>query len=210
MRINIVSGEEFDTDIIQDEETLIIPFNEAMIEGRPQYPLFDADFILERMRTHQVDRQLYMQKMSPFLKIIENIKSNDELILWFGIDTFCQLNLLTVLAYLEQLGYRKTVIAYMIDEEKKVISEANIKIELGKFKTSYLGCFMQKTFISCGIDRIDQGIKEYFELQDKSSDIAMFIKDNALAMPKKMLFAEVFKRTRKYGLGDIQVKRLID
>ena len=45
MLINITTGEEFNDYIQNKIEGLFIPFNEALIDGQPIFPLFDESFI---------------------------------------------------------------------------------------------------------------------------------------------------------------------
>ena len=57
---------------------------------------------------------------------------------------------------------------------------------------------------------IDNAINDYLYLKSKDNDIYKFIEDNKDRISKKELFEEVFKMTRKYGIADIQVNKIID
>ena len=54
-RINITSGESFNEYIKTKINGIFVPFNEALMEGKPLFPLFDETFINERVMTHYND-----------------------------------------------------------------------------------------------------------------------------------------------------------
>ena len=51
--------------------------------------------------------------------------------LWFGKDTFCQMNLLALLVYLEQIKYQGKLILNYIDDVTFEQIESNIDVKLG-------------------------------------------------------------------------------
>lgn len=210
MIINITNGEEFNNYISSKEEGLFIPFNEALIDGINLYPLFSLEFIFERCKSLKVSKDLYLSKLDVFLNVLKKINSNDILILWFGKDTFCQINLLGVLTYLESLNISNKIFLNIIDDETKEILEKETEIKLGSFTNTYKRLFIDNKFIKCELDYINIAIKEYFYLKDKNNDIYKFIESNSSKLNKENLFKQVFLMTRKYGLGDSQIYNLID
>ena len=70
------------------------------------------------------------------LKPLKPLLTNDYkcIVLWFGDDMFCQMNLLTVLAFLEQQRYQGKVYYYMVKEMTYDVEET--EIELGPYGRS--------------------------------------------------------------------------
>lgn len=210
MIVNITCGEEFNQYISNIQNGIFIPFNEVLIEGNPLYPLFSIDFIKERCKCHNVSMKLYKSKINLFLDTINSIDKNVDLILWFGKDTFCQINLLGILTYFEQIKCTNRIFLNIIDEETNEILENEIPIYLGTFTDSYKNLFEQNIFLKTNFTYLDNAIKEYVELNNPDNDIYIFIKENRNKLTRKELFNSVFDATRKYGLGDIQVNNMID
>ena len=115
---------------------IFVPFNEAMCEGNPEDDIFSEKFILERIKTHKITKYEYLCKLGPFLNYAEKI-GQYEIICWFGKDEFCQKNLLTLLAYLEQLNYPRDITFHLIDEQTFNIIRTN-KISVKGYKEKYL------------------------------------------------------------------------
>ena len=68
--INITNGQYFNDYISKKNEGLFIPFNEALFQGNPKYPLFNNEFIIERTKTHYKDvskTHEYLNNMESFL-----------------------------------------------------------------------------------------------------------------------------------------------
>lgn len=137
MKINITNGEEFTKYISTQKTERFIPYNEAIIAGHPLYPLFADEFIFERCNTHNVSKDMYMSKKVQFLDVISNITPKDIIILWFEKDTFCQINLLSILTFLEQKKIKNKIYLNIIDESTKKIIERKVEIQLNNFTKSY-------------------------------------------------------------------------
>ena len=173
-KINITNGQYFNEYISKKKEGLFIPFNEALIQGKPIYPLFDEDFILERTRTHCKDETKisdYINNMSDFLNATKDVNRYEEIRLWFGEDTFCVINLLGVLTYLEQIGYKNIVLLNVIDDESFNVLKTDIKIALGSFTSSYKSLFENNLFVKTSNEIIDKGINDYLYLQSKDNHL---------------------------------------
>ena len=118
MRINITAGECLN-DILQaiypNEE--FVPFNEAMIQGEYRYELFSDEFITERSIVHNVTEEQYRENMTGFLQLLANIRDYDEIVLWFGDESFCRCNRDIVMETLKQYKYNGNVLLHIVDEE---------------------------------------------------------------------------------------------
>src|SRR5699024_9435115 len=91
------------------KQSIVLPFNEAMSVNPTIAQVFNKEFIACRAKGHKDTIEHYtsmvIEPLKPLLK-----GDHDVLYLWFGVDLFCQINLLTILAYLEQSGYTGDVI----------------------------------------------------------------------------------------------------
>lgn len=118
MKINVTSGECLN-DILKQKypDKNFIPFNEAMIKGGYSSPLFSDAFIRERAAAHGVSEEEYREKLSPFLKLLKNVRDYDGIDLWFGDEPFCRRNTETVIAALKEYGYGGTIILHIVNEE---------------------------------------------------------------------------------------------
>lgn len=212
-RINITSGESFNEYIKTKINGIFVPFNEALMEGKPLFPLFDENFINERVMTHYNDlskKDEYIKKMEIFIKNKELILNSEELILWFGEDTFCLINLLGLLTFLENNSYHGKLLYNIVDEEKFVVKKEGISIELGNFTNSYVSLFNENVFVSTKNQLIDKGIKTYLELQDENHFLVQYIKDNIDKMEEYQLLINLLNMTLEYGLSDVQLMKMIN
>lgn len=208
--LNITSGQEFNDYIIDKENGLFMPFNEAIIEGSPLFPPFSCEFIQERIVTHGCTENDYCSIMSKFVYNKEELKTYDSIILWFGHDTFCQINLITILAYLEFINFQGQVYKIIIDDETKKIILPKSLVTLGEYLSIYKNVLVNKHMIEISDKNINMACMDYLYLYDENNDIITFIKNNYTTLTRRELVETVWAMTRKYGLGDIQVMKLIN
>jgi len=212
-RINITSGESCNEYIKTKINGIFVPFNEALMEGKPLFPLFDENFINERVMTHYNDlskKDEYVKKMEIFIKNKELILNSEELILWFGEDTFCLINLLGLLTFLENNSYHGKLLYNILDEEKFIVKKEGISIELGNFTNSYVSLFNENVFVSTKNQLIDKGIKTYLELQDENHFLVQYIQENIDKMEEHQLLINLLNMTLEYGLSDVQLMKMIN
>lgn len=113
-----------------------IPFNEALINGINKFKLFSNDFINERIEILNTSKKEYFDKLNKFYDFTNNIKDYKEINLFFGDDAFCKANLITILAYLENIEYNNKIIFHLMNEkDNKVIKSYNVV--LGVFSDLY-------------------------------------------------------------------------
>ena len=146
MHINITCG-QYANDYYSKKynNEVFIPFNEAMIYGNPHEDIFSKNFILERIKTHKTTKSEYMSKMKSFLDLKDKLNQY-EITCWFGEDKFCQINLLTLLAYLDQINYKKEITLNLINESTYDIKRI-IKINVIDYKQKYLNKLKKKNNI---------------------------------------------------------------
>jgi len=117
VKINITSGELLN-DILQARYTeRFIPFNEAMIKGTYQSPLFSDEFIKERAKTHEVSETEYRDKLAGFLDLLNHLEDYNEIVLWFGDEPFCVKNTEVVVKALKKYGYQGSLVLNIVSEE---------------------------------------------------------------------------------------------
>lgn len=73
-----------------------------------------------------------------------------------------------------------------------------------------MALFEKRIFIQTNFEQINNGIKSYLHLFFEDNEIIDFIRENKLVLDRKKLISEVFKRTREYGLGNVQVINLVN
>ena len=93
------------------------PMRETMIAGPSDSEIFSPAFVKVRAHYHNESEAEYADKVIGALPKKDKLIS-EELTLVFGFEAFCQINLLTLLAYLAQLGRELPVTIKLIDEFK--------------------------------------------------------------------------------------------
>ena len=101
--LNITNGDYFNDYFISKYGGVAIPFCEAMMDGEVVENIYSEEFVAIRAKSLNVTEDEYRAKM--YVCDSLNDKNYQIIHLWFGKDTFCQMNLLTLLAYLEQIEY---------------------------------------------------------------------------------------------------------
>lgn len=209
--LNITNGEYFNNYIKSKQDGVFISFNEALIQGKPKYPMFTHEFNLERTLTHlhnesKVDE--YVSTMDLFINRSEEIKRYQKITLWFGNDTFCLVNLLGVLTFLEQIRYQNKVCLNLIDDESFEVLQKDIEFKLGEFTNCYKVMFNDNEMCLCTNELINKGIKDYFYLQDKNNHLYKYIKKNINKNDMEIILP-LLEMTKEYGLSDLILMNMI-
>ncbi len=184
-----------------------VPFNEAMCTNPTTSPIFSEEFKKIRATGHQVSLEDYELLT---VKPLQSLLTNDYqcIVLWFGDDMFCQMNLLTVLAFLEQQGYQGKVYYHMVKEVTYDVEET--EIVLGDYMEIYEQVLMQhRPPKATLLPVMYQGIQLYFNYLKEENEITMYIKKH-LDMPRNDLIKQLFNLFPHYGLGDRQYSKLIE
>ena len=118
MRVNITAGECLNS-ILEAKYPgeCFVPFNEAMIQGAYSSPLFSDEFVRERAGGHGVSVTAYLEKLSGFMDVLNRAGEYDEIVLWFGDESFCVQNRRTVMEALRMRGYRRSILLNIVDEK---------------------------------------------------------------------------------------------
>ena len=205
--LNITNGDAFNEYFVSKHGGLAVPFREAMMDGETVLDIYSEEFISVRSTVLCVSVEEYKSKMltSGGLDILEYSK----LCLWFGKDTFCQMNLLTLLAYLEQIEYRGEISLNFIDDETFEVIEENIDVELGIYKRVYEDILVSKCMPN-DIGALNlSAVELYFDYHSNDGTLAKIVGENS-NLSEIDLICLLLDSSKEYGLSDIQAKKLIE
>ncbi|MBQ4869414.1 AraC family transcriptional regulator [Priestia megaterium] len=208
--LNILNGqvmyEVFQTNKLL-EKGEYIPFNEAMCSHETSVAIFSEEFINLRALGHKVSIQEYRNlTMTPLKPLFE--KEYKCIVSWFGDDMFCQINMLTVLAYLEQVAYKGKVFFNMVNEMTYEIETT--EIFLSSYKKVYQQVLIDHQFPNIKVTpSIFQGIRLYMEYIKADNEIITYIRKNQ-GQSQNELLENLFQSFPQYGLGDVQYLKIIE
>ena len=190
-----------------DENEVYIPFNEAMCIGDTAADIFSSQFNKCRSEAHHITIEKYKQlTLKPLQKLFENQFSH--IFLWFDDDMFCQINLLTILAYLDQYNYNSKITFNLVNREFIVIDcfEFNVQGYYEIYKQVIINKRMPE-HIDLPVMR--KGIRLYLEYLKEDNEIISYIKQYE-DLQSNILLLELLKIFTEYGLGDTQYMQLIN
>lgn len=205
--LNITNGEYFNDYFISDFGGTAVPFCEAIMDGEVLSDIYSEEFIAVRAKSLNVTENEYKAKMYAY-DVLDNNDYN-EICLWFGKDTFCQMNLLTLLAYLEQIQYQGELKLNYIDDETFEILESDINVVLGVYSKIYQDVLISKNLPSDVGVLCYRAIELYFDYRSDTGILAGIVKAN-YHKDKMELIGLLLQKSKDYGLSDLQAERLIN
>lgn len=205
--LNITNGECFNEYFISKFGGTAVPFCEAMMDGEAVSDIFSQRFITLRANSLNVTEIEYRAKMY----VYDGLKNNDyhTIGLWFGKDTFCQMNLLTLLAYLEHIEYQGELKLNYIDDETFEVLEADIDVKLGVYSKIYEDVLISKNVPDDVGVLCTRAIDLYFDYHFDDGELAKLVRANA-DKEKNELIILLLKHSKEYGLSDLQAERIIN
>lgn len=210
MIINITSGSCLNELLSKKIMTKCVPFNEAMCFNHGvDEDILSPNFIIKRAKDLNVSVDAYQNALEPFLVFLKHIDQIDTIDLWFGQDMFCQMNLLTILAILDQLHYLGTININYVDEISLVLIKKYENILTNGFHKLYKHCFLLHEQIKSNIKELDDGVNLYFDYINSDGKLIKYIK-SIRHLTNNEIITNVFKKYPHYGLGDIQILDLIN
>ena len=206
MILNVTNGECFNEYFLSRRGGEAVPFCETMMDGDAVSDIYSDGFVELRSKQLGVSAEEYKAKMHVHKALAES--SYSELRLWFGTDTFCQANLLTLLAYLEQIGYGGNIVLNYIDDESFEVLEANVPVTLGSYKKLYADMLIaKKRPAELGV--LDaEAIDLYFDYRSDKGALAHLVRENS-DKDDMALICLLLENSKAYGLSDLQAEKLI-
>lgn len=206
--LNITNGDVFNSYISQNDSAVYLPFNEMMMHGKTVTHIASDEFIATRIAELDTSFDEYRSKMKVFDILACDLNEYEEIRLWFGVDSFCQINLLTLLAYLEQIHYTKKVILNIIDDYSFDVLEKNIIVELGIYNELYNEVLVHQNIVYAKGVISQRALDLYFDYISNDGFLANYVKAN----PNKdeyLLVCDLLNLSKEYGISDIQAINLI-
>lgn len=183
------------------------PFNEAMCVNATTDQIFDKEFLDIRAAGHHEPVEGYIEKVIAPLANLFN-KEYECIVLWFGEDMFCQMNLLTILSYLEQSGYEGKVFLNSFREDEFKVNQTELK--LGHYYSVYKEVLVNHTKPSNElIPVMYQAINIYLDMLKEDSAVVKYINKNK-DLSTKELIKRLFELFPTVGYGDLQYIELIN
>ena len=204
--LNITNGDAFNEYYLSQFGGVAVPFREVMMDGKALSDIYSDEFVVLRSAELDVSEDEYRANMVAYDALNKNDYS--ELVLWFGKDTFCQMNLLALLAYLEQVGYCGKVVLNYIDDETFEIVEGKINVELGIYKKLYKEILIYKKVPSEMGILVPSAIELYFDYHSSSGVLAKMVRENSYKEDDDLVCL-LLENSKEYGLSDIQAEKLI-
>ena len=183
------------------------PFNEAMCVHATTSTLFDDAFIQTRARGHHVSIEDYRNTV---IKPLNNLfkKNYHTIVLWFGVDMFCQMNLLTLLAYLEQSQYKGKVVLNSFKEDEFRVNQ--MELTLGSYDSVYHAVLVNHREPAAVLPPVlHRAIELYLEMQTDNNAVVKYILENK-HLPTDELLKQLFEAFPSVGYGDSQYMELIE
>ena len=184
-----------------------VPFNEGMCDGETVEDIFSGEFEMERCIVHGVGVEEYedivINPLAPLFTV-----EYDELHLFFDEDMFCQINLITLLAYLDSNSYDGNIALHLIDYDFNEIKCVQIKPQ-GFFEV-YKTVLINKRIPEIVLpDIMMDAVVNYLDYSKEKNDLTEFVTDN-IDLQEEELLDQMFNRFKHLGLGDIQLQKIID
>ena len=205
--LNITNGDYFNNYFLSKFGGKAVPFCEAMMDGNAVSEIYSHEFIELRSKELNVSAEEYRAKMHVHDALTDSKYA--ELSLWFGKDTFCQMNLLTLLSYLEQVEYNGKVALNYIDDETFEVIEDNIPVALGSYKKLYEDILIAKKHpTELGV--LDaEAIRLYFDYHSENGALARLVRENS-DKDDLAIICLLIENSKDYGLSDLQAQKLIN
>ena len=208
--LNILNGQAMYDSFMQhhvDENNVYAPFNEAMCVGEVYKDIFSSRFNQYRCHALNITIEQYTELVLNPLQPLFNHQFT-EIVLWFDDDMFCQINLLTLLAYLDQRHFNRKITFNLVNHGFKFINRFEFGVQ------GYHEAYQQVLIKKClpqniQIPVMEQGIKLYLEYIKDENELTAYIRQYK-NIPANILVGQLFKVFPQYGLGDHQYFHLIE
>jgi hypothetical protein len=188
------------------EQERMVPFNEAMCFGDISGDLFSHEFVEVRAKIHHVTLEQYTENT---LKPLEPLLNGDysNIVLWFDADMFCQINVLTVLAWLDKTAHRNPIKLHIVGDKFEPLEHFTLKAE-GYFERYQQVLIHKEIPQSITPATLKKGVELYSNYLKEDSDLIQYIQRHQHLTENDLVSAMIEKFT-EYGLGDEQYLEII-
>ncbi|MDF2874565.1 MAG: hypothetical protein K0R22_1248 [Sporomusa sp.] len=196
----------------------LIAFNESMITGECCEEIFSEAFFQQRAETLQVTYERYAELTIAELDKLLN-HSYSGITLWFDADMFCQMNVLTLCAYLDAAGYQGSVQLHIICQD--FWQYGNVQDTIRKsyqinprgYYAIYREVLLQKQPVIQEypvFPELNDGIRRYKDYLSPQGEIRLAIatmgRENR---NKQYIIKAINERYPDYGIGDYNIQLFI-
>jgi hypothetical protein len=188
------------------EQELMVPFNEAMCYGNVCNDLFSNEFIEIRAKVHHVTPEQYSEiTLKPLAPLFSGKFTH--IALWFDADMFCQINLLVILAWLDQKNHQDSIDIYIVGQRFEPVSHFTLNAK--GYYSLYNQVLIHKTMPENIVpNQLKKGVKLYLNYLNEDSDLMMYIQKHQNVPENELVYA-LLKKFIDYGLGDTQYIEII-
>ncbi len=188
------------------KQELMVPFNEAMCYGNTCNDLFSNEFTEIRAKVHHVTPVQYTEITLKPLQPLFSEKFT-HIALWFDADMFCQINILTILAWLDQAEHTDAIDLYIVDDQFEPVGHFTLKTKgyYAIYKQVLIDKAMPKNIYP---GPLKKGVELYLNYLNKDSDLMLYIQKHQ-DVPEEELMLALLKKFKDYGLGDTQYLEII-
>lgn len=208
--LHILNGQTL-LQVVEENQLLlsskIVSFNEAMCANPTIDPIFTEKFNALRAKGHVSTINDYQSiVIEPLRPLFE--AEFTSIVLWFGEDVFCQMNALTLLAYMEQVQIKSDI--YLVSFDEVTYEKLRLEsLKLGVYRETYRTVLCEKeqtTKITYPI--LDQAMERYLSLQEEENPLTNWINQNE-SMAEALLIRTLMAQFPEYGYGDVQYQAII-
>lgn len=187
-----------------------VPFCEAMMEGPASADIWSEGFIRIRAAALGVSTDVYRSNMGLPALLDAHPTADTCLHLWFGADAFCQVNLLTLLAWLEQRGFDGRVTLHTIDDRTFREVCAAAPVTLGGYTALYRRILLDRAPVEGDLGVLHpRGIALYFDYLSADGALARIVRDHPHE-ERTALVRRLLDCSADYGMTDRMAAALID
>jgi hypothetical protein len=218
MILNIVNGtalKEYLVDKWQNDER-IISFNESMITGKSSEIIFNDEFFHLRAASLGISYDQYLEVTVAELDELLH-KPHAKIALWFDEDMFCQINALTLCAYLDSIHFEGKVRFNMIQQDfwrynVEEIVIRSYKLDVRGYYSLYKDVLLRNVFKKNNVSilaEMKKGISLYENYISDTSEIRTAIKEMIQNhQSKSYIIKEISEIYPNYGIGDYNIALL--
>lgn len=219
MVLNIANGTALKEYLVKKcaKDEKMISFNESMITGESSETIFSDEFFRVRAKSLGINYNQYHQVTVFELDELLH-KSHSKIVLWFDEDMFCQINVLTVCAYLDYTDFDGEVQLNIIqqkfwqynDVENIVIKSYELNVR--GYYSIYKDVLIRKVFKKNNdpvVEEMKNGIRLYENYISDNSEIRTAIKEMIQNNQSKLyIIKEITNKYSNYGIGDYNIELL--